>query len=536
MMATLEETQKQLAAAKTRVAQITEQLKTPVSSAVRASLKAQLTAANKEVKRIEKLIGPLEQAQREAERQGRAAVVAGELTAEKVKLGVKTRTDAAVSSQRAYEKDPTNDDKWAKYQKDLQNLFEYEQQAVSAGSSITPTVTLQQGTYSFGKPETVATATTAAPVTVSMQNIPGPSVRVGTGTRAPTPTVTPKAEEETVTEPSVTESGGTTLVTTVKGAGKRGGKKAVAAKGIGPMNLPQDVRDEFKALFPQYAASLDGGEREQQFVDFFGADLIAIWAKQLNKDTAYDLTDPTEKAAFERDVENTAYGQRTTQAQQNFDFNPQNQAVAIRAKRDEITKSYADLQLTDAQLNEVARDAARNGYTGDDLRFSLYNYAYRGALPTATESALADEIRNIGRSYGYTVSQDKLKAALTGTPFNGRMVTKESLLQEAQTAAKGAYGHLADQIDSGLTLDDIFYNYKMFAARTLGVDPNTIDYTKDTKWSEAFGTKETGQMSLNDWVTKLKRDGRYGYQYSPQAQEEVASVVSTLEKAFGFRK
>jgi hypothetical protein len=320
-----------------------------------------------------------------------------------------------------------------------------------------------------------------------------------------------------------------------KGGRKGRGKKTVAPAGTGPMGLTAAVRAEFAKQFPEFAASLDGGAGEQAFVDFFGKDLIDLWVRVATTDE-YDLDSKEGLAVYLRDVENTAYGQRTNQAQQDFDLNPKNQSVLVKAKRDAITKSYADLQLTESQLNEVARDAARNGYTGDDLRFSLYNYAYRGALPTATESALADEIRNIGRSYGYTVSQDKLKAALTGTPFNGRMVTKESLLQEAQTAAKGAYGHLADQIDSGLTLDDIFYNYKMFAARTLGIDPNTIDYTKDTKWSEAFGTKETGQMSLNDWVTKLKRDGRYGYQYSPQAQEEVASVVSTLEKAFGFRK
>ena len=55
-MATLEETQKQLDDAKKLVATITAQLKTPASAAVRASLKTKLTAAEKEVKRLEKVI------------------------------------------------------------------------------------------------------------------------------------------------------------------------------------------------------------------------------------------------------------------------------------------------------------------------------------------------------------------------------------------------------------------------------------------------------------------------------------------------
>jgi hypothetical protein len=301
------------------------------------------------------------------------------------------------------------------------------------------------------------------------------------------------------------------------------------------MGLTVGQRKEFAEQFPEFASSFDGGEAEQAFVDFFGSDLIAIFVKHATTD-AYDLSSEAGKAAYLRDVENTQYGQRTNQAQQDFDFNVKNQNILIKNKRNEITKSYADLQLTESQLDEVAREAARNGYVGDDLRFTLYNYAYRGGLATTTDTALADQIRAIGRSYGYTVSEDKLKAALTGTAYNGRMVTQESLLQEAQAAAKGQYGHLADQIDSGLTLDDIFYNYKSFAAKTLGIDPSEIDYSKDARFAEAFGTKQTGQMSLNDWVYKLKSDDRYGYQFSPEAQQEVSSMVSTLEKAFGFRQ
>ncbi len=374
------------------------------------------------------------------------------------------------------------------------------------------------------------TGKSVEPPVVSRTNVPGPTVRPGVGQRfaATTPAVTPT---DATTPPVVTPTGGADIKKPGKGKGKKGG----APTGFGPMGLTADVRAEFVKQFPEFASSFDGGEAEQSFVDFFGKDLIDLWVKVSTTDE-YDLDSDAGVAVYLRDVENTAYGQRTNEAQQTFDFNPKNQAVLIKAKRDEITKTYADLQLTESQLAEVARDAARNAYTGDDLRFTLYNYAYRGGLKTTTESALADEIRNIGRSYGYTVAEDKLKAALTGTAYNGRMVTKESLLQEAQAAAKGQFGHLADQIDSGLTLDDIFYNYRMFAAKTLGVDPNLIDYTKDPKWSAALGTKETGQLSLNDWTRMLKSDERYGYQFTDEANQTATKLVREMEKAFGFRK
>jgi hypothetical protein len=346
---------------------------------------------------------------------------------------------------------------------------------------------------------------------------------------APTGEVTTTPTEET--EPTPTPPSETAPATT-----KKKKKKTAAPAGTGPMGITDELRAEIRTLFPQFASSFDGGEKEQQFIDYFGVDIVAIIKKAVTED-AYGLIETeAEKESLRRDIERTEYGQRTSEAEQLFDFSPGTQAEKIRVKKNEITKQYADLQLDMQQLDTVARDAARKGWTGDDLKFAIYNYAYGAKPSTVMESELADEIRNAGRAYGYVVSDAELKAALTNTPYNGAMVTQDSILQKAQRAAKGQYGHLADQIDAGLSLEDIFYNYKAYAARTLGIDPSEIDYVNDPKWAEAFGSKEQGQLSLNDWLFKIKSDKRYGYQFTPQAQEEVSNIVSTLEKAFGLRR
>jgi len=380
---------------------------------------------------------------------------------------------------------------------------------------------------------------TTAPVRVSPVGTPGQVAAARTQLRAgeratvvsaPTGEVT----TEPVTEPTTEQTGGTggggaTPPTTTK-------KKKKAVAGTGPMGLTDAVRAELRTLFPQFAASFDGGEGEQQFVDFFGSDVVSIVVKAATEDAYGQLESEAEVGAFRADVERTAYGQRTTEAEQAFDFSPAKQAELIRVKKNEITKQYADLQLDTAQLDAVARDAARKGWSGDDLKFGVYNYAYGAKPTTAMQSEIADRIRNAGRAYGYVVSDAELKAALTNTPYNGMMVTEDSILQKAQRTAKGQYSHLADQIDAGVSLEDIFYNYKAYAARTLGVDPSEIDWVNDPKWAEAFGSKDQGQLSLNDWLFKIKSDKRYGYQFTPQAEQEVSSIVSTLEKAFGFRK
>lgn len=373
--------------------------------------------------------------------------------------------------------------------------------------------------------------------TVSATNIPGPTVRLGVGRRAAAPTPTTPTEETPTptgtTPPATTPTGGTGAVTAPT---KGKGKKPKPVVGVGPLNIPQAVRDEFLKQFPQYAANFDMGAKEQQFVDFFGKDLIDIWVKQLDPTTAYDLTNDTEKAAYLRDVENTAYGQRTSANEQNFDFNPAGQAELIRIKKNEITKQYGDLQLSVPQLEAVAREAARKGYTGDDLQFAVYTFAYQ-TVPATTvmETEMADKLRNAGRAYGYTPTDAEIKAALTNTAYNGMMVTEDTIREKAQRAAKGQYKHLSEQIDAGLSLEDIFYNYKSYAARVLQVDPSEIDFINDPKWAEAFGNDKTGQLSLNDWTYKLKSDDRYGYQFTDTAKQQATNLVMGLEKAFGFR-
>lgn len=383
------------------------------------------------------------------------------------------------------------------------------------------------------------TGTTTQPTVLPPSGTPGQVAAARTQLRAgeratvvsaPTGEVT----TEPVTEPTPeqtgdTGGGGATPPTTTK-------KKKKAVAGTGPMGITDALRAEIRTLFPQFAASIDGGEKEQQFVDYFGSGVVEIIKKGVIEDAYGLIQTDAEKESFRRDIELTEYGQRTSEAEQAFDFSPAKQAELIRVKKNEITKQYADLQLDTAQLDAVARDAARKGWSGDDLKFAVYNYAYGAKPTTAMQSEIADRIRNAGRAYGYVVSDAELKAALTNTPYNGMMVTEDSILQKAQRTAKGQYGHLADQIDAGVSLEDIFYNYKAYAARTLGVDPSEIDWVNDPKWAEAFGSKDQGQLSLNDWLFKIKSDKRYGYQFTPQAEQEVSSIVSTLEKAFGFRK
>lgn len=244
-------------------------------------------------------------------------------------------------------------------------------------------------------------------------------------------------------------------------------------------------------------------------------------------------------------LKNTKYFTAVTDKQYLFDTQRTGvQDDLVATARRAITTDYADVGLSETDLADLSKTVARSGLTGTGLKQAVYQYAFRraAAAPAMTDTKMAtnvlqgadaDTIRQSARAYGYAVSDAEVQAALTGGMYNGVAVSSESILQKAQKAAKGAYGHLSDQIDAGLSLSDIFENYKRYAANVLELDESQIDFTKDPKWQAAFGTKESGQMGLGDWVTKLKSDASFGWQFTKQANQQATDIGLTLARAFG---
>jgi hypothetical protein len=146
----------------------------------------------------------------------------------------------------------------------------------------------------------------------------------------------------------------------------------------------------------------------------------------------------------------------------------------------------------------------------------------------------ANELKKLAKSYNYALSEAELQAVLTGAPnpVTRKPVSRDELLNKMKISAKGVLPHLSDQIDAGLSLGDISENYKQYAAQILERDPNQINMF-DGPFLDAFGNAQTGQMSLGDWVSKLKSDPRYGYQNTKAANRDSQSLALTIAKAFG---
>jgi hypothetical protein len=289
------------------------------------------------------------------------------------------------------------------------------------------------------------------------------------------------------------------------------------------MKLDAATIERIKALFPNFAFMFDAD------ASGFGDDLLDLLVRA-TKDPDF-TTD-----RFDTEFSQTRYAKETSDAARLFD-------QKSKAERDErVEKSLADIlaQYGDAfetpeAARSVAAQAARFGLAGTRLKSFVYGSAIKVGEPSAVaRTNEANKIRQLVREYGYPITDDEVNAVLTGKPYKGQVYTEQTLLNKARLTAKGQYMHLAPQIDAGLSLEDIFKNYRQYAAATLQIDPNEIDFAKDPKWSAAFGDSNTGPLSLSAWVSKLKSEDQYGWRFTPEANKQVSGVVSTLERAFGL--
>jgi hypothetical protein len=100
-----------------------------------------------------------------------------------------------------------------------------------------------------------------------------------------------------------------------------------------------------------------------------------------------------------------------------------------------------------------------------------------------------------------------------------------------QQAKLGLPDKVANLLDQGLDLEQVFAPYKNLMASILEIPAQSIDISKDQTLRNAIGPK--GEMSLFDFERSLRNDSRW--EYTDNAREEVSSNVLSVLRSFGFQ-
>ena len=272
-----------------------------------------------------------------------------------------------------------------------------------------------------------------------------------------------------------------------------------------------------KELFPQFAFLLDPNSG-------FGADVAALLKKA--------VVGGYEPARFQAEYQNTKYYTTTSASVRAWDAaTPAARETGTASFRTAIQDNYGDVINDPATLEKVAQGAARLGLSGTALKhFVFAQAALTGAANDIKQSSEADRIRKLASDYGYRLSDSELQSVLTGT------LPEQQLTERAKQALLGEMPNLKPQLDAGLTLSNVFGNYQSLAAKTLELDPNTVNVS-DGKFRQALSASDGKggfrQLSLGEWEQKLRTDPQYGYQFTKQANRDATSIALSIARAFG---
>ena len=313
----------------------------------------------------------------------------------------------------------------------------------------------------------------------------------------------------------------------------------VAAKGKktpAPAVTQQNWVDALQKFFPSYSDDWLAANAES----YFGKDLIDLMIRVSDPKGVYDLTTSAGLERIQQEIRGTNYWQTTISATKNFDqLIDADKQNLISQTKSRIANTYGDIGLTEDTLSQVAATVARTGLTGLGEKQAVYNAVFKTGAPQiqagrALSGVDADRIKQLGKAYNFNVTDSQVQSILTGTPeaSTGLVLTEEGLRQRLQKYVKGAMPQIADQIDAGLTLEDIGGNYRRYAAQLLERSEDEIDMFSGP-YLKAFGTKESGQLSLSDWVSTVKTDPTFGWQYTKTANQQATDIGLTLARAFG---
>jgi len=217
------------------------------------------------------------------------------------------------------------------------------------------------------------------------------------------------------------------------------------------------------------------------------------------------------------------------------------QELSTSGKVREIKNVVGDLGFDSTDFTKFVHTAINMGYTGDRLKQETYKEVFKTgadgkyvnptALVRASKSADYLNVVNTARAYFNTAgaNQASVQSVLTGG------ITTEDFQRQQREIAKKRYPHLADLIDQGVSLESLAGNFQTTAAKLLEVDPNTIDMSA-ANYEVALNFGEEGKkrvMTTGEWDKLLRTDSRYGWEKTNNAKQEARGLAANLVQAFG---
>jgi hypothetical protein len=186
-------------------------------------------------------------------------------------------------------------------------------------------------------------------------------------------------------------------------------------------------------------------------------------------------------------------------------------------------------------LDRFAENSIRYQWDDNQTRQFLGD-AYHYDPDKAAKGVAGDmtaQMKKISSDYLVPISDETLQS-WSRNAISGRS-TADDFRAYAEKQARSMFPSLNDELDRGLTVQEIADPYRQQAAQILGIDPTQINFA-DSKWRSALDHRDKdgkrSTMTLSDWTQQVRTDPRYGYDRTQNAVNEAASLVTSMRQIF----
>jgi hypothetical protein len=245
---------------------------------------------------------------------------------------------------------------------------------------------------------------------------------------------------------------------------------------------------------------------------------------------------------FTYELQQTKWYKTTSASTRTWDTNKQLDPASAQQQIDNRSATIREtalnlgVSLDDATISKLSEDSLRGSWDTQILNNAIGAEATKttGGMSQLRTGFLGQQLKQTAADYGIQLSEQTFNTWVDKVA-RGQENAK-SFEQYALTTSKALFPGIAAQLDQGLTFQQITDPYKQSAARTLEINPDTIDFT-DPKWSKAITfTTDKGEqrpMNFNEWGNYLRSERSLGYEYTNEARSRAYQVTSGLANLFG---
>lgn len=206
----------------------------------------------------------------------------------------------------------------------------------------------------------------------------------------------------------------------------------------------------------------------------------------------------------------------------------------------EIQQMYRELgvPLSAERLQSLVKQSLVGGWNPDEIRDAVSaEFEYK---PDETFGGLAgqsiDDLTERAAAYAVPLSNATLEKWTTNI-LRGE-ATKEDFDAHLKAQAKSLFPEFAEDLDrTGMTTSDYLSSYAETAGRTLGIDPDEVDWTQPKWQGLIFGRDDKGARHLRTLAEAgkvLRTDDAFGYDSTTDAIDKAARLKQELAQTMGL--